>query len=173
MDNSALAISNFLYFKFLNISGNIVHFQFGGEYPNISNSGVRHVTRRGRWVNICPCPSLPHCSVLSAKCTVHSAQCSMHTAKCTIHTALWCTLLSAPCKENGAQCTVYTCVLVEHNTVNFKQQRVSTEQHCINTLFRCLLAAQYHGHGSMHYLRTVWYSPLFCTVFGTGNAYVR
>ena len=55
------------------------------EYPNISNSGVRHVTRRGRWVHICPCPSLPLLTVLCTLCTVSSAQFYVPNAHCTVH----------------------------------------------------------------------------------------
>ena len=57
-----------------------------GEYPNISNSGVRHVTGRGRWVHICPRPSLarlhstlylyfvlhPHCTSNVSLTCLHS-----------------------------------------------------------------------------------------------------
>ena len=54
-----------------------------GEYPNISNSGVRHVTRRGRWVHICPCLSL----ALSSLHTVYSKQCTVSSAECLVQTA--------------------------------------------------------------------------------------
>ena len=62
------------------------------EYPNISNSGVRHVTRRGRWVHICPCPSLllltAHCAqwaVQSSMWSVHTVLCTLIRAQCTVH----------------------------------------------------------------------------------------
>ena len=45
-------------------SGEYLSISNTEEYPNISNSGVRHVTRRGCWVHICPCLPLALCTAL-------------------------------------------------------------------------------------------------------------